>query len=298
MSASTEAILVIQLTMLIAALGHYIPMSMKQLDIGIAGYFSMGAYTSALATSWYGWPFPVALALGAVAGMSGALVIDSLATRVKLQGFAYAIFSLGFAESLRIVLRNVQSVGGAGGLAGIKAFTTLPIVFVLLACVLVGLWLLERSRLGQIKQAIHDDELIVPVFGVRLLVAKLTLFGIGGGLGGLAGGLYAHYVLFIRPDDFGFEFLIALQLPLVFGGLDRVYGAVFGFLFLGFLPEVVRGLDQYRLIFTAGATLIVLCVRPSGLITHQTIRQFKARLRARKGSGSVSSGGTPSLGKQ
>ena len=49
--------------------------------------------------------------------------------------------------------------------------------------------------------------------------------------------------------------LIGLQLPLVFGGLDRIYGAVFGFLFLGFLPEVVRGLDQYRLIFTAADSL-------------------------------------------
>ncbi len=296
MSSSVEALLIVQLTMLIAALGHYLPMSMRQLDIGIAGYFALGAYASSVATSWYDLPFPVALVLGALAGMAGALIIDSLATRVKLRGFAYAIFSLGFAESLRIILRNVPSLGGAGGFAGMQPYTTLPLVAGLVVCILIGFWWLDRTRLGQLKQAIHDDELIVPVFGVRLLAAKMTIFAMGGGLGGLAGGLYAHYVLFIRPDDFGFEMLIALQLPIVFGGLDRFYGAVFGFLLLGFLPEVVRGLDQYRLIFTALATLVVLVIRPSGLITHDTVRRVKSFLtggRAKRGGDAGASSSQP-----
>jgi branched-chain amino acid transport system permease protein len=111
--------------------------------------------------------------------------------------------------------------------------------------------------------------------------AKLTIFALGGAFGGLAGGLYAHYVLFITPDDFGFAFLISLQLPIVFGGLDRFYGAVAGTILLGFIPEFVRELGQYRLVFIALATLIVLILRPSGLITHTTIatlRQYVRRM--------------------
>lgn len=279
MSSDIAALLVVQFTLTIAALGHYLPMSMRQLDIGIAGYMALGAYTSSLATMWYGLPFGVALALGALAGALGALAIDSLATGVRLQGFAYAIFSLGFAESLRIILNNVGAIGGAGGLSGMPPLTTLPLVTTLLSCILVGFWWMDRTWLGRIRQAIHDDELIVPVFGVRLLTTKLVLFAMGGALGGLSGGLYAHYVLFIQPDDFGFAMLIGLQMPIVFGGLDRFYGAVFGTLLLGFVPELVRGLNQYRLIFTAGATLLVLILRPSGIITHQTVRRLAGLVR-------------------
>lgn len=276
MSQSLQAFLTIQLIYVIAALGHYLPLSMRQLDVGIAGYFAIGAYTSAILTRDYGVSFGVALFAGAVLAAIGAFVIDALATRVRLTGFAYAIFSLSFAEALRIILNNTQAVGGSGGLVGIPGHTTLPLVAVLLAFVVVAFWWLDRTRLGYLKTAIGDDEFIVPVFGVPLVAVKLTIFALGGALGGLAGGLYAHYVVFIRPDDFGFALLIALQLPIVFGGLDRFYGAITGILLLGFVPEIVRGLDQYRLIFTAVATILILVFRPSGLVTYGTINRIKS----------------------
>jgi branched-chain amino acid transport system permease protein len=262
-AGSFEALVTIQLIYLIAALGHYLPLSMKQLDVGIAGYVAIGAYTSAYLTHDCDVSFALALVAGTIAAAAGAFIVDGLATRVRLTGFAYAVFSLSFAEALRIILNNVEAVGSSGGLVGIPA------------CVLAGFWVLDRSRLGALRTAIADDEFIVPIFGVPLTATKLVIFAIGGGLGGLAGGLYAHYVLFIRPDDFGFALLIALQLPMVFGGLDRFYGAVLGLLLLGFIPEFVRGLAQYRLIVTAAATLLVLIVRPSGLVTHQTIASLK-----------------------
>jgi branched-chain amino acid transport system permease protein len=283
---SLEAIATLQLIYLIAAMGLYLPMSMRQLDVGAAGYFALGAYSSAVLTRDYDCPFPLALIAAAVAGSAGALIVDSLATRVRLTGFAYAIFSLSFAEALRVVLNNLDAVGGSGGFVGIPAETSLALVAVLTGLVLAGLWWLDRTRLGKLRTAIADDEFVVPVFGVPLTATKLTLFGLGGALCGLAGALYAHHVLYIRPDDFGFSLLIALQLPLVFGGLDRFYGAVLGSLLLGTLPEFVRGLAQYRLLFIAAATLLVLILRPSGLVTHRTIaalRQLPARFGIGKG---------------
>ena len=277
-TGSLEAFATIQLIYLIAALGLYMPLSMKQLDVGIAGYFAMGAYVSAILTRDHGLPFEVALAAGTLAGAAGAVVVDALATRVRLAGFAYAIFSLSFAEALRIILNNISAVGGSGGFVGIPSHTTLPLVGGLVALILVGLWIFDRARLGQLKTAIGDEELIVPVMGVPLVATKLVIFAIGGALGGLAGGLYSHYVLFIRPDDFGFALLISLQLPIVFGGLDRFYGAVAGILILGCVPEMVRGLADYRLLFMAAATLCVLVVRPSGLITHEAIAWVKRRM--------------------
>ncbi len=277
--ASLQAVTTVQLIYLIAALGHYLPLSMKQLDLGIVGYFAIGAYTSAILTRDFQSPFAVALLAGTLAAAGGAFIVDALATRVRLTGFAYAVFSLSFAESLRIILNNVDAIGGSGGLVGIPADTTLGMVAALTASVLAGFWWFDRTRLGHLRTAIADDEFIVPIFGVPLTATKLTIFAIGGGLGGLAGGLYSHYVLFIRPDDFSFALLISLQLPMVFGGLDRFYGAVIGLLILGYAPEFARSLAQYRLIATAAATLLVLILRPSGLITHETIASFKNGLR-------------------
>jgi branched-chain amino acid transport system permease protein len=283
-AGSLEALITIQLIYLIAALGHYLPLSMNQLDVGIAGYVSIGAYTSAFLTRDCEMSFALALVAGSLAAAVGALIIDGLATRVRLSGFAYAIFSLSFAESLRIVLNNVEALGSSGGLVGIPAHTTLGVVATIAAVVLLGFWWLDRTRLGHLRTAIADDEFVVAIFGVPLTATKLTIFALGGALGGLAGGLYSHYVLFIRPDDFGFALLISLQLPMVFGGLDRFYGAVAGLLLLGFIPEFVRELAQYRLIVMAAATLLVLVLRPSGLITHHTIASLKNSFRQLTGA--------------
>jgi branched-chain amino acid transport system permease protein len=269
--AALEAFLTVQCIMAIAALGHYLPLSMKQLDVGIAGYMSIGAFVSAILTRDHGWGFGLALLAGAALASAAAFLIDLLATRVKLTGFATAIFSLSFAESLRVVLNNSEAVGGTTGFVGIAPHTTLPLVAIILGVLIAGFFVLDRTRLGQIKTAIGDDEFIVPQFGVNLVRTKLIFYAAGGALGGLAGGLYAHYVLFMRPDDFGFTLLIAIQLPLVFGGLDRFYGALFGIFLLAVVPEMVRGFGQYRLLFTAGATLLLLVVRPSGMLTHETI---------------------------
>lgn len=273
-----QSLLTVQAIYLVAALGLFLPLSMRQLDIGAAGYCALGAYGSALLTR-QGVPFALALPAAMLAGAAGALVVDGLATRVRLSGFAYAIFSLGFAESLRIALNNLDAVGGSGGLVGIPADTSPALVAVVVVAVLAGFWWFDRTRLGHLRTAIADDEFVVPVFGVPLVTTKLLVFAAGGALCALAGGLYAHYVLFIRPDDFGFSLLIGLQLPIVFGGLDRFYGAVAGSLLLGLAPELVRGLAQYRLLFIAGATLLVLVLRPAGLVTNETVARVYCGLR-------------------
>ena len=275
-SSSVQSFLTVQCIMMIAALGHYLPLSMRQLDVGIAGYFALGAYTSAILTRNFGVAFPLALAAGALVAGAGALLIDSLATRVRLSGFAYAIFSLAFAESLRIVLNNNDYVSGSLGFVGIASDTTLGVAAGLLAVIIVLFWLLDHSRLGQLRTAIADDEFITPQFGVPVVATKLIIFTMGGALGGLAGGLYAHYIVFLQPDDFGFAMLIALQLPIVFGGLDRFYGALLGTALLACLAEVTRDLGQFRLVFTAGATLLMLIWRPTGLLTHDTIDAISA----------------------
>lgn len=283
-----ETLLTFRLIFIVAALGHYLPISIGQLDVAIVGYMAVGAYTSAVLTRNFGVHIGPALILGGLLATIFALVLDYTAARVKLKGFAFAIVSLGFAEIVRVLLINFDYTGGSLGFRQIQPYTTFPIALGILVLIVVFFLLLNRSYLGRALHAIRDDEVAAEAMGINVLATKLFAFGAGAFIGGVAGGLYAHYALYLEPSQFGFARLIEIQLPIVFGGLETFWGAIFGVAFLGLLPEVLRPLSAFRLIFYAVLTIVVVITRPQGVITRQMIDTFGgwcARLGRRLGLG-------------
>jgi len=271
LSSGAETLLIFQLVLVIAAIGQYLPLSINQLDIAIPGYMAIGAYASAVLTTNFGAPFAPALIAGALLATILGLGIDYLAARTKAKGFAFAIITIAFFSIVQVILLNLAYVGGAGGFRGIPLYSNAGVVLLVLALVLVFVLALDNSYLGRAMRAIRDDELAAEAMGVNLLATKLFVFGAGAFIGGLAGGLYAHYALYLFPNYFSFGLLIAIQLPIVFGGLQTVWGTIFGTLPLGLLPEFVRGLAHYRLLFTATLTVVVILLRPQGIITRAMI---------------------------
>ncbi len=271
LSPAIETLLVFQLVLVIAAIGHYLPLSINQLDIAVPAYMAIGAYSSSFVSIRYGWPLVIVIVVAGVCAAVAALVIDLLAIRSGAQGFAFAIISLGFVQILQVLLNNSAPLGGAEGFRGIPAYTTLTSVIVVLLLVLVFVVVLRRSPTGLAMRAIRDDEGAAAAMGVSLVPTKLFVFASGAFIGGVAGSLYAHYALFIYPGYFGFPLLISINLPVVFGGLETVWGAIFGMLLLGFLPEFVRPLQGYRLIATAALTAAVVLLRPRGVVTEDMV---------------------------
>lgn len=260
-----------------------------QFSIGHAGFMAIGAYaTGFTAISLENAFFPEAVASGQMlglgpqslvfcssllvaallAGLAGALVgIPSL----RLRGDYLAIVTLGFGEIIRLVFNNAQFLGGALGYTGGRPLG-LPLYtnFFWVACwVTLGVWLVRNltfSGYGRILAAVRDDEIASDAVGIPTTRFKVMAFVIGSALAGVAGGLFAHLQGGIRPEDFRFERSIDMVVMIIIGGLGSITGAILGAIFVGVSLELTRDFGEYRLVAYAALLVLLMIVRPQGLL--------------------------------
>jgi len=258
----------------------YVALSTRQLNLGAAGFMAVGAYTAALA-SLAGIPISASLFLGMLATMVVGLLIGLPALRVSGIYLAMATFAFGLVvESIFLVL---PFAGQARGLAGIPPVEPI-VVFAWTAIALGGVFLLTRSQFWLRVRSIHDDEFAASMSGLNVTTVKISMFGLSGALAGLAGGVYAHWFVYVEPSAFSVEVSIFAALYVIFGGSRSFWGPVVGATILTLLPEYARGLDAWRPAFIGVVLLVMLILRPSGLIGRGTsLRSLLAR-RVRRSS--------------
>ena len=263
-------------------------------NLGLVGFFAVGAYTSALLTK-AGSPIAMGmLAAAVVTSMVGALV--SLIT-VRLRGDYLAIVTLGFAETIRIVASNaIWLTNGTDGISGIpgpyrgalspEAFNLLylTIVAVIVAIAYFCIERVRASAFGRVLRAIRDDEQVAAVAGKHVTMFKMKAFAIGSAALGLAGALYAHYTSYIAPDIFVPLFTLYIKLALLTGGLGNNRGAILGAFAVVFLLEATRfaiplvpGVTPVqgaaiREFLVAVLLIVMLRFRPAGLIPERLVR--------------------------
>ena len=136
---------------------------------------------------------------------------------------------------------------------------------------------LSGSRMGRAFAALRDDEAAAEAMGVNSTYVKLAAFAAGGVIAGLAGALYAHYTLFIDPEAFGVGRSLFVMLYAVFGGLASFWGAVVGATILSVLPELLRWVKDWREIFYGLLVLIMMLVRPQGLLDTTLLARLSLR---------------------
>lgn len=254
---------------LILALSLYFPLSAGQLSLGQGGFMAIGAYASSWLTAALGWPWPVAFVLGAAAaGVVGALVgLPAL----RVRGIYLVLMTMAFGEIVRVFFLNFAPTGAAQGFRGMPFVTGLPLVAALAVVVAVLAARTAGSRMGRAFAAINRDELAAEVIGVDVTRAKLVSFTVGAGVAGMAGALWAHYVQFIEPEEFGFARSVMPFTFVVVGGIETFWGAIVGAAVLTLLPEWLRFLKEWRLALYGLAMLAVMIVRPQGLIDHRLL---------------------------
>lgn len=235
-----------------------------QLSIGHAAFMSLGAYGSALVTLHFGFPFIVSLLCGALlAALFGVIIgIPTL----KLKGDYLAIATLGLGEIVRIVCLNLEITGGAVGLRAIPKKTTL--LWVVIA-VLFTVFILNRiikSRIGRALIAIREDETAADSMGINSTYYKTLCFGVGAFFAGLGGGLFAHYMRFLHPNTFNFMKSIEHLCMVVLGGLGNMWGAFIGAALLTVTPELLRTVADLRLLIYGAILVLMMRVRPQGLL--------------------------------
>ncbi|MBO4852572.1 MAG: branched-chain amino acid ABC transporter permease, partial [Schwartzia sp.] len=215
-------ILIIGVNIIMAASLNLINGYTGQFSLGHAGFMAVGAYVSVVLTANFHLPFIVALlAGGAAAGALGCLI--GLPT-LRLSGDYLAIATLGLSEIIRIVLMNIQYVGGAAGFSGIPHLTTFPWVFFSLLATLFVIKNFVNSTHGRACIAIRENEIAAEAMGVNTTKYKVMAFTIGAAFAGVAGGLFAHIFYIITPLSFTFMQSFNYLIMVVLGGLGSITG--------------------------------------------------------------------------
>jgi len=207
--------------------------------------------------------FLVALiAGGAAAALAGLLVgIPSL----RLRGDYLALVTLGFGEIIRVLLQNFEPLGGALGLNGIPAYTTVFWVIAFAALTVFTVGCLVRSTYGLGFRAVRDDELAASAAGLNPARYKVVAFTIGAFFAGIAGGLFGHFKMTITPSGFDFTRSIEIVVMVILGGLGNTLGVILAAVLLTLLPELLRPVAEYRLVLYAVLLIALMLLRPQGL---------------------------------
>ncbi|ALS24315.1 MULTISPECIES: branched-chain amino acid ABC transporter permease [Paenibacillus] len=298
---------------LILAISIYITLSTGQLSLGHAGFMSIGAYTASIATKSADLPLIVALILAVIITGIVALIIGY--PTLRLHGLYLAIATLGFGEVVRVIMLNLEITNGALGLTGLqsigtrlyelekligldasvlgisvsqmKALSTLIAMMLLFIVILLCQIRLDRSRVGRAFSAIRADETAARAMGINITYYKMLAYLIGSMLAGLGGGLYAHITTSITPDDFNYHRAVEILSFAVVGGSEVIIGPLFGAALLTGLPEYLRVLAEYKMIFYGTLLILVMAFRPHGLITASTFAKWKQRKSKTSGKGGL-----------
>lgn len=246
-----------------------------QLSLGHAGFYGLGAYTTAVLTATLGLPIPVGLVAGVLAALAVAFLVGVPA--LKLTGHYLAMATLGFGIILSILFNEtVGLTGGPSGFTGIPKLALFGYTFssdlssyYLTAAVLCGVTLLAlnllHSRLGRALRALHTSEKAAQAMGVDVARFKLFVFVLSAGFAGLAGVLYAHFLTFIAPASFGFSFSVELIVMVVLGGMTSVLGSILGAFFLTVLPEFLRAFESVEILLFGVILVACMMFLPDGL---------------------------------
>lgn len=235
-----------------------------QFSLGHAGFMAIGAYVAAYATKFVGIPFAPALLAGGLAAAAGGLAVGI--PTLRLNGDYLAIATLGFGEIIRVIILNLDVVGGPRGLPGITAHTTFLWVYAMAAITVIVVRNLIWSRQGRALAAIREDETAAETVGIDTTRYKILAFVVGAFFAGIAGGLYAHRITFIDPSQFGFMKSVETLVIIVLGGLGSITGTVLASSIVTLLPEALRAFAEYRMIIYSLVLILIMLYRPKGLM--------------------------------
>ncbi len=270
-----------------------------QFSLGHAGFMALGAYSAAAITYYLGAPFGAALhhlpgadtilfvlalvAGGLVAALAGLLVgIPSL----RLRGDYLAIATLGMGEIIRVVILNLDFVGGARGFTGIPERSNLFWVYGGAALTILVVHRMVTSTRGRAFLAIREDETAAEAMGIHTTRTKVTAFVVGAFFAGVGGGLFAHSVTYLHTNTFQFLKSIEFVVMVVLGGMGSITGSVIAAAVLTLLPEVLRAAQELRMVIYSLLLVVLMLARPQGLLGMREIpiARVGAWLRARLGA--------------
>ncbi len=271
MSGYLEGVLVLLAVNIVFAYGAFLPLAAGQLNLGLAGFAAVGAYASAYLSNVYTLSPSLAILVGGIVAGLIALAVAIPVLRTRGIYLALATFALG--QIVQAIILNLQIVGGAAGYP-VTTFIPLSIIAIFTASVMILVWLLFGTRFGIAVTAVHDDERVADLMGIDVRAFQIAAFTLGSIIAGVAGGLYAHHFSYVEAQYFNITLSITVVLYVLLGGTQTVLGPLLGALLFTLLPELLRGSAQWRYVIFASALIILMALRPQGLLTSAQLRRL------------------------
>ncbi|HSV54216.1 MAG TPA: branched-chain amino acid ABC transporter permease [Burkholderiaceae bacterium] len=273
-----------------------------QISLGHGAFYAFGAYTAAVLMDKLGVPYWATLPAAGVLCFAFGFLMGFPALRLAGHYLALATFALALAVPQLLKYKRIE--GWTGGVQGIVltkpdapfsfSFLGQPLsadrwlYFVTLAVALLMFllaWNLLRGRVGRALVAIRDHPIAATAMGINLAVFKSLAFGVSAGFTGVAGALGAIAVAFVSPDSFTVSLSIFLLVGVVVGGLASIGGAIFGAVFIQYVPNIADELSKSAPAAIYGVLLIgLMYLMPAGVMGMAG--KAWARMRARATTGS------------
>lgn len=262
--------------MVIAAVGLYVTFGLSgQVSLGQAAFYAIGGYTTGLLVTNLGIDLGPAMILAVIASIAAGLLIGIPSLRLK--GHYLALVTLGLGQVVALILINWSWLtGGALGVRDIVAplFGSFELVTVSDWAIFIGIvmvaaiyfvQMVRTSSYGRAMQAVRDSDVAAAAMGVSLKHVKVLAFAIGAAFAGLAGALNAGFITYISPGTYNLALSVSMLAMVVVGGAKSPWGAVIGAVLLTFLPEVLRGVQEYYMVIYGIVLLFMVAVVPGGI---------------------------------
>jgi len=250
---------------LVSVCGIYILTGLTGMfSLGSAAFMAIGAYVSGLLVLNFGMNMYLAFLLAIIFAVVVGYIIGFPVVRLRRDYIS--LVTLGFGESIaQLILLLSQYTGGAFGLIGVprKVNVWFTLVAAIIAISLTALF--KTSKYGRQRIAVKSDELAAKAMGINASKVKMIAFLLSCAMTAFAGCMYAFYVGYVGPTDFGWKKSADWVIMVFFGGVNSLTGSIFGGAFLTFLPQYMQALNKYRYIVYAILVLFILNFKPNGL---------------------------------
>lgn len=265
---------------LVSVCGIYILTGLTGMfSLGSAAFMAIGAYISGLLVLNFGINMYLAFVLAIVFAIVIGYIIGFPVVRLRKDYIS--LVTLGFGESIaQLILLLSQYTGGAFGLIGVprKVNVWFTVVAAILAITITALF--KTSKYGRQCIAVKSDELAAKAMGINASKVKMIAFLLSCAMTAFAGCMYAFYVGYVGPTDFGWKKSADWVIMVFFGGVNSLTGSIMGGAFLTFLPQYMQALNKYRYIVYAILVLFILNFKPNGVFGEweMTPRNMKKAL--------------------
>jgi ABC-type branched-chain amino acid transport system, permease component len=284
----TSIVITMFINIILAVSLNLITGFLGELTLGHAGFMSIGAYTGALITINSNMPQAISIIVAIICGglMAALFGVIIGVPVLRFRGDYLAIVTLASGEIIKSIINALGFTNGSMGIRDIPKYTNVrnyTLVYILMITSIIIITNIVNSRDGRAIKSIRDNDIAAKSIGIKISKYKVIAFAISAFFAGVSGVIYAHNVGIIKPTNFDYNKSIEILVIVVLGGMGSIKGSIIAAIILTILPEMLRGADEFRMLFYALSLIIIMIVNSSNIKAGLANNNLTSKFFVRKG---------------